>query len=119
LSFETSQPLKIIMRKTMLLASAATIGVGFIAAYAKAQGVPQTVEIAKVDVQKVAASYRASKVIGSSVRDNCTNGDCKSQRATDLAGLCASDIAFIAAPSGNEREWFYVQIWRNIPIAER
>lgn len=33
----------------------------------KAQGVPQTIEIAKVDVQKVAAGYRASKVIGSSV----------------------------------------------------
>jgi len=33
----------------------------------KAQGVPQTVEITKVDVQKVAAGYRASKVIGSSV----------------------------------------------------
>ena len=29
--------------------------------------VPQSVEIAKVDVQKVAAGYRASKVIGSSV----------------------------------------------------
>ena len=29
--------------------------------------VPQTVEITKVDVQKVAAGYRASKVIGSSV----------------------------------------------------
>jgi len=36
-------------------------------AHAKAQGVPQTVEITKVDVQKVAAGYRASKVIGSSV----------------------------------------------------
>jgi PRC-barrel domain len=54
-----------IMKKTMLLASAAMIGVGFLAAHAKAQGVPQTV--AKVDVQKVAAGYRASKVIGSSV----------------------------------------------------
>ena len=32
-----------------------------------AQGVPQAVEIAKVDVQTVAAGYRASKVIGSSV----------------------------------------------------
>ena len=53
------------MKKTMLLASAAMIGVGFLAAHAKAQGVPQTV--AKVDVQKVAAGYRASKVIGSSV----------------------------------------------------
>ena len=55
------------MKKTMLLASAAMIGVGFLAAHAKAQGVPQTVEITKVDVQKVAAGYRASKVIGSSV----------------------------------------------------
>ena len=55
------------MKKTMLLASAAMIGVGFLAADANAQGVPQMVEIAKVDVQKVAAGYRASKVIGSSV----------------------------------------------------
>ena len=55
------------MKKTMLLASAAMIGVGFLAAHAKAQGVPQTVDIVKVDVQKVAAGYRASKVIGSSV----------------------------------------------------
>ena len=31
------------------------------------QGVQQTVPIAKVDVQTVAAGYRASKVIGSSV----------------------------------------------------
>ena len=55
------------MKKTMLLASAAMIGVGFLTAHANAQGVPQTVEITKVDVQKVAAGYRASKVIGSSV----------------------------------------------------
>ena len=55
------------MKKTMLLASAAMIGFGLMAAHAKAQGVPQTVEIAKVDVQKVAAGYRASKVIGSNV----------------------------------------------------
>jgi hypothetical protein len=55
------------MKKIMLLASAAMIGVGFLAAHANAQGVPQTVDIAKVDVQKVAAGYRASKVIGSSV----------------------------------------------------
>ena len=55
------------MKKTMLLASAAMIGFGFLAAHAKAQGVPQGVEIAKVDVQKVAAGYRASKVIGSNV----------------------------------------------------
>src|ERR1700722_20167189 len=55
------------MKKTMLLASAAMIGVGLLTAHANAQGVPQTVEIPKVDVQKVAAVYRASKVIGSSV----------------------------------------------------
>src|SRR4029077_6414277 len=55
-----------IMTKTMLLASAAMIG-GFLATHANAQGVPQTVDIAKVDVQKVAAGYRASKVIGSNV----------------------------------------------------
>jgi hypothetical protein len=58
---------KRIMKKTMLLAGAAMIGVGFLAAHANAQGVPQTVEITRVDVQKVAAGYRASKVIGSSV----------------------------------------------------
>ena len=54
------------MKKAMLLASVAMIGVGFLSAPARAQGVPQSVEIAKVDVQKVAAGYRASKVIGSS-----------------------------------------------------
>ena len=36
------------MTKTMLLASAAMIG-GFLATHANAQGVPQTVDIAKVD----------------------------------------------------------------------
>jgi hypothetical protein len=55
------------MNKIMLLVSAAIIGVGLFAAQAKAQGVRQTVEIAKVDVQKVAGGYRASKVIGSNV----------------------------------------------------
>ena len=55
------------MKKTMLLASAAIIGMSFLTARANAQGIPQTVEITKVDVQKVAAGYRASKVIGSSV----------------------------------------------------
>ena len=55
------------MKKTMLLASAAMIGIVVLATHANAQGVPQAVEIAKVDVQKVAAGYRASNVIGSSV----------------------------------------------------
>jgi hypothetical protein len=55
------------MKKATMLASVAMIGLGFLAGHAIAQGVPQAVEIAKVDVQKVAAGYRASNVIGSSV----------------------------------------------------
>jgi len=55
------------MKNTMLLASAAVIGVGLLVAHVNAQGVPQTVEIAKVDVQTVSAGYRASKVIGSNI----------------------------------------------------
>ena len=51
----------------MLLASAAMFGMGFFAASVNAQGAKQTVEIAKVDVQTVAAGFRASKVIGSNV----------------------------------------------------
>ena len=54
------------MKKAML-ASAAMIGIVVLAAHASAQRVPQSVDITKVDVQKVAAGYRASKVIGSSV----------------------------------------------------
>ena len=55
------------MKKTLLLSSAAMFGVVFLAANVNAQGAPQTVEITKVDVQKVSAGYRASKVIGSSI----------------------------------------------------
>lgn len=55
------------MKKTMLLASASLIGIVVLATHANAQGTPQIVEITKVDVQKVAAGYRASKVIDSSV----------------------------------------------------
>src|ERR1700730_3444532 len=66
------------MRKTVLLTSAAMIGVGFLAAHAKAQGVPQSVEIVKVDVQKVAAGYRASQVIGSSVANDATERSARS-----------------------------------------
>lgn len=40
---------------------------GLLSGSAGAQGVPQVVELAKVDVQTLAAGYRASKVIGSSV----------------------------------------------------
>jgi hypothetical protein len=58
---------RMVMNRRLLLASAATMGVVFLAAPVNAQGVQQTVPIAKVDVQTVAAGYRASKVIGSSV----------------------------------------------------
>jgi hypothetical protein len=55
------------MKKTMMLANAAMISVALLSSAAGAQGTPQTVELVKVDVQKLAAGYRASKVIGSSV----------------------------------------------------
>ena len=55
------------MKRMMVLASAAVIGVAVLSGGAGAQGTPQTVELVKVDVQKLAAGYRASKVIGSSV----------------------------------------------------
>jgi PRC-barrel domain protein len=55
------------MNKSLVLASAAMISVVLLSGGAGAQGTPQTVELVKVDVQKLSAGYRASKVIGSSV----------------------------------------------------
>jgi sporulation protein YlmC with PRC-barrel domain len=57
------------MNKSVMFASAAIVSAGivFVSNGIGAQGVPQTVELAKIDVQKLAAGYRASKVIGSSV----------------------------------------------------
>jgi len=55
------------MKRVMVLASAVVIGIAVLSGGARAQGTPQTVELVKVDVQKLAAGYRASKVIGSSV----------------------------------------------------
>jgi hypothetical protein len=54
------------MKKTMMFVSA-MMGVAVLSGPAGAQGVPQSVDIVKVDVQKVAAGYRASKIIGNSV----------------------------------------------------
>jgi PRC-barrel domain len=51
----------------MVLASAAMVGVALLSGGAGAQVTPQTVDLAKVDVHTLAAGYRASKVIGSSV----------------------------------------------------
>jgi hypothetical protein len=55
------------MKNAMILAGAAVISLALICGGAAAQGTPQTVELVKVDVHKLAAGYRASKVIGSSV----------------------------------------------------
>ena len=55
------------IKKSMVLASAAMIGIAVLSGGAGAQGTPQTVELVKVDVQKLAAGYRSSKVVGSSV----------------------------------------------------
>jgi hypothetical protein len=58
------------MKRMIVLASAAMIGVALLAGGAEAQGTPQTVDLVRVDVQKLAAGYRASKVIGSSVTND-------------------------------------------------
>jgi hypothetical protein len=56
-----------VMKKPIRFAGIAMIGLGLLSGSAGAQGVPQVVELAKVDVQTLAAGYRASKVLGSSV----------------------------------------------------
>ena len=55
------------MKKTITVVSAALASMVLLSGPAAAQGATQTVEVAKVDVQKLSAGYRASKVIGSSV----------------------------------------------------
>jgi hypothetical protein len=55
------------MKKAMMFVSAAMIGVALLSCPAGAQGTSQTVDLARVDVQKLSAGYRASKVVGSSV----------------------------------------------------
>ena len=55
------------MKDTRLAIGAALACALLFSGPAVAQGVPQTVDIAKVNVQKLPAGYRASKIIGSSV----------------------------------------------------
>jgi PRC-barrel domain len=55
------------MKRVMVLASAVMVGVALLSSGAGAQVTPQTVDLAKVDVHTLAAGYRASMVIGSSV----------------------------------------------------
>jgi hypothetical protein len=62
-----SQEGSAVMKRTMLLSGAVMIGVASFAADLSAQGVEQSVAIAKVDVQTVQGGYQASKVIGNAV----------------------------------------------------
>lgn len=55
------------MRSILTLAAASTALALLAGAPAYAQGAPQTVQLAKVDVMKTETGYRASKIIGSSV----------------------------------------------------
>jgi len=58
------------MHTSFVLAAATALALGGVMAMAAptyAQGAPQTVQLAKVDVVKVSTGYRASKVIGESV----------------------------------------------------
>src|SRR5579859_3966478 len=54
-------------RRKIIFAGAAMIGLTLLPGGAAAQGAPQTIELAKVDVTSLSAGYRGSKVIGSSV----------------------------------------------------
>jgi hypothetical protein len=60
------------MKRTMMVVSAALASVVFLSGSAGGQGASQTVDIAKVDVQKLSAGYRASKVIGSNVLNDAS-----------------------------------------------
>jgi PRC-barrel domain len=55
------------MRLVLAAAAVAAATALAIPAFVLAQGPPQTVQLTKVDVIKVATGYRASKVIGTSV----------------------------------------------------
>jgi PRC-barrel domain len=55
------------MKKAMILSNAAMICIALSWGSAGAQGTRQSVELVKVDVQKLSAGYRSSKVVGSSV----------------------------------------------------
>jgi hypothetical protein len=68
------------MRKAMIVVAATLICAGLFPGSVGAQGMPQTVDIARVDVQKMPAGYRSSKIIGSSVLNDANvsigkNGD--------------------------------------------
>lgn len=55
------------MKNTIVFATAAIACGALFAGHAGAQGVPQTVELVKIDVQELAAGYRSTMVVGSNV----------------------------------------------------
>ena len=55
------------MKSPAMLAGAVMLGAAALSGAAWGQGTSQTVQIVRVDVQKLSAGYRASKVIGSEV----------------------------------------------------
>jgi hypothetical protein len=56
-----------VMKNAMMVASAAIASTVLLSGAAAAQGTSQTVDVAKVNVQRLPAGYRASKIIGSDV----------------------------------------------------
>jgi len=56
-----------VMKRASLVAGAAMVSTVLFAGPVWAQGAPQTVSIERVDVQKLAAGYRSSKIVGSPV----------------------------------------------------
>ena len=83
----------------MVLAGAAMIGIARLSGRARAQGTPQTIELVKVDVQKLAAGYRTSKVIGSSV----VSKECGPINDPQLHQQCVDSVAGDGAPPARRR----------------
>jgi len=83
----------------MTVVSAALASMVLLSGPAGAQGATQTVEVAKVDVQKLSAGYRASKVIGSSVLNDDVSMDGKAPYAVlSIGGFLGMDSHLIVVP---------------------
>ena len=93
------------MKKAMVLAGAAMIGLALLSGGVSAQGTAQTVELATVDVETLAAGYRASKVIGTSV----VNG----------AGETIGEIDDVLVSSDGKQPYAVLSIGGFLGIGER
>src|ERR1700681_3454133 len=54
-------------KRVLVLFGSALLGAAVIVTPSRAENVTQTVEMVKVDVQKLSSGYRASKIIGSNI----------------------------------------------------